>query len=191
MNWWERTKHLYEAISSVYILCLNVYGTLCGLICPAYSCSVSTTQPETTWLHIDFVTAAVTELWLQIMAQMWPYMCVCAIWDMTEIYNKSSPKQTNILQHRNISYTLHPPAGSGLQSEGVFFFGCTGRRWQRSSITPAPPTGCWSIPLLRPIWSPRLILFQLISINVCVWVLSNLPLPSSRAPPLDDLVCKC
>lgn len=140
MNWWERTKHLYEAISSVYILCLNVYGTLCGLICPAYSCRVSTTQPETTWLHIDFVSAAVTELWLQIMAQMWPYMCVCAIWDMTEIYNKSSPKQTNILQHRNISYTLHPPAGSGLQSEGVFFLDAPGvADSARASRLPLPP----------------------------------------------------
>lgn len=143
MNWWERTKHLYEAISSVYILCLNIYGTLCGLICPAYSCRVSTTQPETTWLHIDFVSAAVTELWLQIMAQMWPYMCVCAIWDMTEIYNKSSPKQTNILQHRNISYTLHPPAGSGLQSEGVFFW------MHRASLTALEHHACPSHRVLK------------------------------------------
>lgn len=41
-------------------------------------------------------------------------------------------------------------------------------------LTTAPPTPeCESIPLVRPILSSRHILFQLISINICVWAFST------------------
>lgn len=94
--------------------------------------------------------------------------------------NIHSHKQASFHQRNTPLKPSIPLASSGLESVGVF--GCTGRRWQRSSIQPAPPIGCWSIPLLRPILSSRLILFQLISINICVWVLST-PSPSSKATP--------
>lgn len=83
--------------------------------------------------------------------------------------------QTSILHHRHFQH--HPLTITSHQRVGVI--GCTRRLWRHSSIKPSPPVGCWSILLLRPILRSRLILFQLISINVCV---RRPPSSTSQAP---------
>lgn len=90
--------------------------------------------------------------------------------------------QTSILHHRDFQH--HPLTITSHQRVGVI--GCTRRLWRHSNIKPSPPVGCWSILLLRPILRSRLILFQLISINVCV---RGPPPPPLRHPY--NLVCKC
>lgn len=99
---------------------------------------VSYNWPKPTWLHIGHLWFIPCCYWDY---KRYPWSGPHAIRDIIEHTNKHPPTQA-------LTHTRDPRASSGLQSDGVF--GCTGRRWQHSSIHPAPPIGCWSISIAPP-----------------------------------------